>query len=275
MPEVRPPLTEEKVEAFLDLLRTGERPKDGKGLVTLIAGLEGIKSAACAVQAEASAEFDAVRRAEQSAAGVPAARQGRGVANEVALARKESPRRGQVLLGLGKVLHSELTHTRDRLTDGSLNEFRAMLIARETACLDVEHRIAIDEALCADPAKLVGVGTRELISRVKRLAAKLDPGAMAKRARQAEADRKVTVRPAPDTMGYVTALLPVAQPVGGHSEPGEDRDRLGDRSPRRSRSSPGSEWPPTGCARQGSAIEGPADGGPALLPRDRPTHRRP
>lgn len=209
-----PVITRERVEDFLDLLRGGVRPADPKGLVDLIAGLEDVKSAVCAAQAEAAVAFDAARRSEQAAAGVPAHRQGRGIAAEVALARKEAPARGQGLLGLGKVLTAELRHTLARLRDGSLNEFRATLIARETACLDVEHRIAIDEAVCADPAKLVGVGTRELIGRVKRLAAELDPAALAKRARQAEADRRVSVRPAPDTMTYLTALLPVAQGVG-------------------------------------------------------------
>ncbi|HWI43155.1 MAG TPA: DUF222 domain-containing protein [Nocardioides sp.] len=206
-------ITRERVEDFLDLLRTGARPADSKGLVDLIAGLEDVKSAVCAVQAEAAVAFDAARRAEQAAAGVPAHRQGRGIANEVALARKEAPARGQVLLGLGKVLTGELVHTLARLRDGSLNEFRATLIARETACLELEHRIAIDQAVCADPTRLDGVGTRELIGRVKRMAAELDPAALAKRARQAEADRNVTVRPAPDTMTYLTALLPVAQGV--------------------------------------------------------------
>ena len=32
--------------------------------------------------------------------------------------------------------------------------------------------------------------------------------------RKAESDRTVTIRPAPDTMTYVTALLPVAKGVG-------------------------------------------------------------
>ncbi|HWI43986.1 MAG TPA: DUF222 domain-containing protein [Nocardioides sp.] len=219
-------ITRERVEDFLDLLRTGARPADPKGLVDLIAGLEEVKSAGCAVQAEAAVAFDAVRRREQAAAGVPAHRQGRGIANEVALARKEAPARGQVLLGLGKVLTAELVHTLARLRDGSLNEFRATLIARETACLELEHRIAIDRAVCADPARLDGVGTRELIGRVKRMAAELDPAALAKRARQAEADRNVTLRPAPDTMTYLTALLPVAQGVGVFACLGVAADRM-------------------------------------------------
>ncbi|TNM50269.1 DUF222 domain-containing protein [Nocardioides albidus] len=190
---------------------------DGAGstaeLVDLIAALEQLKSAACAVQAQAAVDFDAQRRAEQARAGVPAARQGRGIAAEIALARRESPHRGQSLLGLAKVLVAEMPHTLARLRDGALNEFRATLLARETGCLSAEQRAFVDEELCADPQALAGVGTRELVTRVRRMAAELDPAAVARRARRAEADRNVTVRPAPDTMAYLTGLMPVAQAV--------------------------------------------------------------
>jgi hypothetical protein len=43
---------------------------------------------------------------------------------------------------------------------------------------------------------------------------RLDSQAVVDRAAKAEADRTVTIRPAPDCMTYVTALLPVAQGVG-------------------------------------------------------------
>lgn len=220
------PLTEDEVRSFADRLVSAPRPEDPKALIGIIAALEDLKAAGCAAQAEAAVDYDAERRAERAAAGVSARLQGRGIAHEIALARKESPHRGQTLLGLAKVLRTELRHTAARLADGSLNEFRAMLVARETACLEIEHRIAVDEAVCADPAALVGVGTAELVGRVKRLAAKLDPGALAKRARQAEADRKVTVRPAPDTMSYVTGLLPVASGVAVFAALGVAADRM-------------------------------------------------
>ena len=48
---------------------------------------------------------------------------------------------------------------------------------------------------------------------MKKLAARLDAASVAKRRRRAESERRVTVRPAPDVMTYVTALLPVAQGV--------------------------------------------------------------
>jgi hypothetical protein len=42
----------------------------------------------------------------------------------------------------------------------------------------------------------------------------LDPNGAADRARKAVTDRRVTIRPAPDCMTYLTALLPVKDGVG-------------------------------------------------------------
>lgn len=211
------PVTAEQVRRWRDRLASGCVGTDAAELVDLVAALEGLTSTARALQAEASVAFDAARRAEQAARGVPARRQGRGVAAEIALARRESPHRGQVLLGFATVLLAEMPHTLDRLRDGSLNEFRAMMIARETGCLTAAQRAFVDQELAADPAALTGVGTREIIGRTRRMVAELDPAAVARRARRAAADRTVTVRPAPDTMAWVTGLMPVAQAVSVHA----------------------------------------------------------
>ncbi len=207
-------------------LRAGGLPDDPSALVDLIGELERLKSAVCAVQADAAVAYDADRRRAESAEGVAARRQGRGVAAEVALARKESPHRGQTLLGLAKALCHEMPHTRARLLDGTLSEFRAILLVRETACLSVEHRGFVDEELCADPAALDGIGTRSLVARAKKIAYELDPASVTRRASNAESDRCVTVRPAPDTMTYLTGLLPVAQGVAVHATLGRDADAL-------------------------------------------------
>ncbi len=221
------PLAAPEIRSYADrlLVARGEG-SSAAGLIDLIAALEDLKSAACAVQAEISVAFDARRRSEQAAAGVPARRQGRGIAAEIALARRESPHRGQVLLGLAKMLVGEMPHTLARLRDGSLNEFRTTLLARETGCLTAEQRLLVDERVCADPGALDGIGTRRLLSRVRRMAVELDPAAVARRARQAEADRNVTVRPAPDTMAYVTGLMPVAQAVAVYAALRRDADAL-------------------------------------------------
>jgi hypothetical protein len=182
-------------------------------LVERIAELERVKSAAAAGQARAAAALDAARRAAEAAAGVPAARRGRGVASEVALARRDSPSRGNRHLGFAKALVHEMPHTLTALEAGVLTEWRATLIVRESACLDVEDRRALDAELCGDPAGLEGMGDARVAAAAKTIAYRLDPQAVVDRAAKAETERTVTIRPAPDTMTYLTALLPVAQGV--------------------------------------------------------------
>lgn len=182
-------------------------------LVERIAELERMKSAAAAGQARAAAALDARRRATEAAAGMPSARRGRGVASEVALARRDSPARGGRHLGLAKALVHEMPHTLAALETGVLSEWRATLIVRESASLDVEDRRALDAELCGEPSGLDGMGDARVAAAAKAIAYRLDPHAVVERAAKAETERTVTIRPAPDTMTYLTALLPVAQGV--------------------------------------------------------------
>lgn len=182
-------------------------------LVERIALLERVKSAAAAGQARAAAALDAARCAAEAAAGMPAARRGRGVAVEVALARRDAPVRGGRHLGLAKALVHEMPYTLAALECGALSEWRATIVVRESACLDVADRRALDAELCADIRNLDGVGDARLAAAAKEIAYRLDPHAVVDRAARAESDRTVTIRPAPDTMTYLTALLPVAQGV--------------------------------------------------------------
>ncbi|WP_025737096.1 HNH endonuclease [Mycobacterium genavense] len=186
---------------------------DESALIERIAELERIKSAAAAGQARAAAALDAARRATEAALGMPGAQRGRGVASEVALARRDPPARGSRHLGFAKALVHEMPHTLAALESGALSEWRATLIVRESACLDVEDRRTLDAELCADPAGLNGMGDARVAAAAKAIAYRLDPHAVVERAARAEHERTVTIRPAPDTMTYVTALLPVAQGV--------------------------------------------------------------
>ncbi len=158
--------------------------------------------------------FEELRRAEEAATGVPKARQCRGVASEVALARRDSPVRGGRHMGFAKALVYEMPHTLAALECGALSEWWATLIVRESACLDVEDRRRLDFEMCADVGKLDGKGDARIEAAAKAIAYRLDAQAVVDRAAKAEADRTVTIRPAPDTMTYVTALLPVAKGVG-------------------------------------------------------------
>jgi hypothetical protein len=187
---------------------------DGGALIERIAELERVKSAAAAEQARAAVALYELRRADEAAAAVPKARQCRGVASEVALARRDSPARGGRHLGFAKALVFEMPHTLAALECGALSEWRATLIVKQSACLDVEDRRRLDVEMCADVATLEGKGDARIEADAKAIAYRLDAQAVVDRAAKAEADRTVTIRPAPDTMTYVTALLPVAKGVG-------------------------------------------------------------
>ena len=186
---------------------------DESALVEGIATLEKFKAVAAARQARLAVALDTARRAAEAAAGLPAARRGRGVASEVALARRDSPARGGRHLGFARALVNEMPHTLAALEIGALSEWRATIAVRESACLDVEDRRRLDAQLCSDVTRLDGMGDAAIAAAARAIAYRLDPHAVVDRAARAQDDRTVTIRPAPDTMTYLTALLPVAQGV--------------------------------------------------------------
>jgi hypothetical protein len=57
------------------------------------------------------------------------------------------------------------------------------------------------------------LGDKRIAAAAKAIAHRLDDRAASERAAKAAKDRRVTIRPAPDAMAYVTALLPAAQAV--------------------------------------------------------------
>ena len=81
------------------------------------------------------------------------------MAEQIALARGESPHLGGRLLGMAKALVTEMPHSLAALDTGQLNEERAMYFVKETACLTVEDRTAVDEELAADTGTFTGAGT--------------------------------------------------------------------------------------------------------------------
>lgn len=195
------------------LLGCGVPASDGERLDVLRA-LEELKSAATAVQASVALAVDAAGRSEQARAGVPRARRAQDVPVLVGLALRESPARARSFLGAARAWHAEMPHTLAALRSGRLSAWRATILVRETAHLPLEERERVDAEICGDPRALDGLGTAALTARARRRAAELDPAAAVARARRAASERAVWVRPAPDTMTYVTALLPVAQGVG-------------------------------------------------------------
>lgn len=142
-----------------------------------------------------------------------------GVAGQVALARRESPSRGSRHLAMALALVRHLPQTLAALEVGALSEWRAEIVVRETTVLTDDQRTAVDAELF-DSLGTAGVGQlgdRELERRVRAIAYRLDAQSVMARRRDAETERRVTIRPAPDTMCYVSAYLPVAQGVAVHA----------------------------------------------------------
>ncbi|MFC9332371.1 HNH endonuclease [Arthrobacter sp. NPDC057009] len=233
---------DDRVEAVRALL-PADLTADGPGLMDQNRALEKVKCMIAGQQARLAVEFEARQRQEQTEPGTesspgmadpgqtaPALAKsstlsteapGRkrpkdhnlGVAEQIALARGESPHRGGRLLGMAKALVIEMPHTLAALDTGQLNEERAMYFVKETAVLTVEDRAAVDEELAADTGTFDGVGTRGVIAAVKAAAIRRDPRSVTQRASHAASERGVSLRPVPDCMTYLTALLPAHQGV--------------------------------------------------------------
>lgn len=171
---------------------------------------EHAKSALAAFQARVAARLAASQRAKQRAVGVPDDRADRGIANQVALALKTSPWRARRFLGWASILTTELPQTFTALQRGQTTEHRAMTVARETIWLSRSNRARVDAELAG---RLGALGDRRTEIEARKLAYRLEPETFVARARSAAGDRRVTLRPAPDAMTYLTALLPVAQGV--------------------------------------------------------------
>jgi hypothetical protein len=193
-------------------LAQGQGSEDDRGRADLLRALEELKCAAEGLQAKVSLELDTSVRERAAERGVPAARQGQGVAHEIALARRESPHRGQQHLGLAKAM-GEMPLAWAAFRAGRISEWRATILCRETACLSRADRAEVDRRVAGDPEALAQMGDRELADAVRRLAYQLDAESWVIRRRIAESERRVTLRPAPDVMSWLSAELPVAQGV--------------------------------------------------------------
>ncbi len=215
----------------LDELRdalAGFAAHDGSGLseaelVNHLTAMEQLKSGIAAAQARVTATLAGQRTQAEADAGIPADRRRRGLGHEVGLARQESPVRGRQHLELALVLVRELPHTLAALTRGEISEWAATLIARETAVLSRADRAQVDTEL-AD--QLIGAGDKKIAGLARAIGYRLDPGSAIRRVRGAESNRRVGLRPAPDTMANLTGFLPVAQGVACYAALRHEADSL-------------------------------------------------
>lgn len=187
---------------------------DDAARLDAIRSLERLVCVATAAQAALAADLDRSQCAEQEARGVPASRRGQGVAAQVAWARRESPHRAQRHLALARLVADELPCTWSAWCEGRVTEWAVTVVARETACLGREDRLVVDRAVAGDADRFEAMGPREVGAVAAAEAARPDPASVVLRRRRAESERHVGLRPAPDTMTWFSALLPVKHGVG-------------------------------------------------------------
>jgi hypothetical protein len=176
--------------------------------VELVAELERVKGASSATQARAT---DAVRESRERGLPQDAAR---SVGSEVALARRCCPTLGDRYVGLARALVHEMPETMAALERGEIGEWLAVEVTRETATLTREDRARVDSRLGGTLARL---SPRAAARAARRVAAELDAGSVIRRMETAVASRRVSVRPAPDGMAYLTVLAPLREVVGAHA----------------------------------------------------------
>ena len=203
-------LTAADIAAFIDRLADTDVDGADDANIDELAALERLKSACSARQARvthrfATSQLQAAAEAEREPDEVR-----RSIAAQIALARRDSPVRGNRHVGFAKAMVEEMPHTFQALQDGRISEWRATLLVRETACPSLEHRGVVDAEL-AD--RLGELGDKHTAGAAARIGQRLDPQAWVKRYRKAVSERRVSIRPAPDLMTYVTAFLPMAQGV--------------------------------------------------------------
>ncbi|HEY4614297.1 MAG TPA: DUF222 domain-containing protein, partial [Citricoccus sp.] len=132
--------TPDHLEALLDALSALSPAATEAEAVDWIAGLERLKAACAAAQAMQTETLYALRCADEASRGVPAADRGRGVAAEVALARRESPTRGSEAVRLARTLCTDMPRTRAALGAGAISEYKASLMVKETSWLPPSAR---------------------------------------------------------------------------------------------------------------------------------------
>lgn len=235
---VAPPAGIQQVRGWMASIDVGDL--DASEQIDAITELEKIKSAAAAAQARLSVAFTADRvdeaLAAYRAANPPvaleddageaesrrrvraetaiAAKATRSAGSQIALARRESPYRSDRFVGMAKALVNEMPHSMDALEQGQVSEWGAMVMVRGTAVLGADDRAAVDALL---GPQLDSMSPKQIDAAVRREAAARDAAAVVRRREEAVKSRRVSVRPAPDGMAYLTLLTGMKEAVAAYA----------------------------------------------------------
>jgi Domain of unknown function (DUF222) len=176
-----------------------------------IARLEKIKAAAAALQIAESVSFGRSQVQAQLAADVHPDKMGRGIADQLGLACRISGFEAARRLGVARALWFDLPETYRLLVAGDISEYVGSLVVTETRHLDSQTRRQVDTKITA--AGISRMGPRSAAACARGHAYQADPQAYVQRGRTERKNRRVTLRPAPDTMSLLSGYLPAEQGV--------------------------------------------------------------
>ena len=200
--------------------------------VDTLRALERLGCVITAAQAHLSRELDESQRAAQAAAGVPAARQGAGVADQVATAPGGSRRTAAVSTSAWPRSSPASFRTRGRPGGRAASPSgRPRSSPARPPASRSPTGWSSTRSSPGTPRPSRRWGTASWPCACLEEVARLDAAALVARRRRAESERRVTLRPAPDTMTYLTALLPVKDgvAVARRTDPGRRRRTCGRR----------------------------------------------
>ncbi|MBB2892266.1 DUF222 domain-containing protein [Flexivirga oryzae] len=212
-------VTADAVRSFQDRL---DGPLSTEDLLAEVRACEELKNALSARQARATVALHERQRERDTARGIRAADTARLVGSQVALARRIAPSQGSRLLGVARAVTQEMPHTFEALRAGVISEHDATTLVAETACLTKQDREQVDAAVRPELGR---VGHRRLRAAAQAAAYAADPAAITARRSKAESQRRVSLRPAPDCMAWLTALLPVKDGVACYAALKAEADR--------------------------------------------------
>lgn len=175
-----------------------------------IAAMEQLRGALAGAQLAEEVAFADRQRTEQTAAGVRSRDLGRGICEQIGYARRISPVAAAHHLGLGQALIGRLPEAFGKLRTGQVSEAQCQILSTRTSHLSDVDAMIVDAAIAP---RMAGWNISATEQAVNQAAYHIDPRAFVDRRGKAEHDRRVWVRPAPDCMSIVSALLPAAQGV--------------------------------------------------------------
>ncbi|WP_341854791.1 hypothetical protein [Brachybacterium sp. GPGPB12] len=202
----------ERLSHLLDRAPSAETlaAESDTALIDLIDATERAKGRLAAAQARAEAAFWDAQIREQQRQGVPRGQRGRGIADQVALARRITPKQASDEVALHRVLaRIPAAHQRDARGGGD-QRVRRPQGRRERAGA---RGGGPGPRRCRPRRPAPSVTARRAGDLARARAQELDADAAVHRHQRAVADRRVSLQPAVDGMSILRATLPVKDGV--------------------------------------------------------------